>query len=72
LSLLVPPPSIGGDKGVAVVEALLQAYPEAVSVTGSKQRTPLEKALVRVENKFDNTTKLSASDPLVALLKAGG
>ncbi len=55
-----------------MVELLLQAYPEAVSVKGWSQRTPLKNALVRVKVKFGNTTQLSASDPLIALLRAGG
>ncbi len=55
-----------------MVELLLQANPEAVSVKGWSQCTPLEIVLKRVENKLDSTTELSASDPLIALLKAGG
>jgi hypothetical protein len=49
------------------VELLLQAYPEAVSVKNKENKTPLDEALKRVEKK-----QLSASDPLITLLKAGG
>ncbi len=54
------------------MELLLQAYPEAVSVKGWKQWTPLDKALKRVEKELDHTTQLSASDPLIMLLSSGG
>ncbi len=50
-----------------MVALLLHAYPEAVSVKNKKNETPLDIALKRVEEK-----KLSASDPLIALLKTGG
>ncbi len=50
-----------------MVELLLQAYPEALSVNSEQQRTPLDVALTRV-----NTTQLSASDSLITLLTTGG
>jgi ankyrin repeat protein len=66
LSLLTPRSlfscDAGGDKGVAVAELLLQAYPEAASIKNKDNETPLGIALKHV----------SASDPLITLLMAGG
>ncbi len=62
----------GGNKGTAVVELLLQVYPEAVRIRGFNSWTPLDHALKRVAKQLDGTTQLSASDPLIKLLKAGG
>ncbi len=45
---------------------LLEAYPEAVSVKGWSNRTPLASAQQRVEKQW-----LSVSDLLIALLKDG-
>jgi hypothetical protein len=53
-----------------VVKLLLQAYPEALSLKGWSQCTPLETVLMRVEEKFDDTTQLSVTDPLITLLIA--
>ncbi len=55
-----------------MVEMLLQASPEAVSVKDSNNETPLDYVLKRVEKTLNHNTHLSASDPLIALLKAGG
>ncbi len=62
----------GGDKGIAVVELLLQAHPEAASLKGQSNYTPLALVQKRTETEFSGTTQLSASDPLIVLLKAGG
>ncbi len=61
----------GGGRGIDVAQLLLQAYPEALRVKGFHNRTPLDCALLRLEEK-DEATQLFPSDPLFALLKAGG
>ncbi len=62
----------GGERGVAVVELLLQAYPEAASIQGRVNDTPLDIAMNRVREKMAETTMLSGSDPLILLLLRGG
>ncbi len=65
-----------------MVKLLLQAAPQVMSVKGLCGKTPLEWALERVHTdvadiarlvpkEYDETTQLAASDPLIALLRAG-
>ncbi len=54
------------------MQQLLQAYPEAINIKGAHGETPLDSALKRVKRKIEHSTRLSASDPLIKLLKSGG
>jgi hypothetical protein len=57
---------------MTVVEVLLRAAPQAISIKDNSGKTPLDSALERVQTNF-GITQLSASDPLITLLlKAGG